>query len=185
MLYLIGGPGRAGKTTLAMRLLSRHGIACFSLDYLMMGLHHGAPALEVDPNLPEAVVAPRMWPAVRGLLTAMLENGEEYCLEGFALTPDRVARLDERLRGSIRACFLGYCSADPEAKLRQERRHRTTNAWPPDLSHEAAIAQLEQFRQASIALRADCRRTGYTFFDTSENFEAMLDRAERHLLAKL
>jgi hypothetical protein len=185
MLYLIGGPGRAGKTTLAMRLTGRHGIPHFSLDYLMMGLHHGAPALEVDPNLPEDVVAPRMWPVVSGLLGAMLENGEEYCVEGFALTPDRVAEVDERLRGGVRVCFLGYCDADPERKLRQERQHQTTNAWPSDLSHEAAIAQLEQFRQVSISLRADCRRTGYTFFDTSEEFEAALDRAEQYLLAKL
>ena len=75
-----------------------------------------------------------------------------------AVVPDRVAELDGRSSGSIRACFLGYCSANPDKKLEQERQHQTTNAWPLDLSREDAVAQLEQFRQTSIALRADCQR---------------------------
>jgi len=181
MIYLIGGPGRSGKTTLAMRLNKRHGIAYFSLDYLMMGLYHGAPELEIDPNNSEVLVALRMWPVVKPLITAMLENGEEYCVEGFAVTPEHVQQLEERFSEDFRACFLGYCTADPERKLKQEREHKTTNPWSRDISQEAGIAEIKIMRNASVTLKNDCVNLGYEYFDTSTGFEKAINRAEMHL----
>ena len=182
MIYLIGGPGRAGKTTLAMRLVKNHGIPFFSLDYLMMGLHHGAPALKIDPNDREVIVAQRMWPVCRPLIVAMLENGEQYCLEGFAITPEHVSQLEEQFPAAIRACFLGYCTADPEIKLKREREHPTTNPWPLDITDEAALAELKYMKEVSIALREDCRQRGYAFFDTSKDFSFVIAHAENYLM---
>jgi hypothetical protein len=181
MLYLIGGPGRSGKTTLAWQLARRHGIPFFSLDYLMMGLHHGAPALQVNPNDPEAEAASRMWPVCKAMLVAMLENGEEYCVEGFALTPEHVSQLSALFPAGIRACFLGYCTADAAAKLADEARHPTTNAWPPERPREEALAEIESFKVASLALRAECARRGYAFFDTSSAFADVIAGAEHYL----
>jgi len=181
MLYLIGGPGRAGKTSLARRLTAQHGIAYFSLDYLMMGLFHGAPGTGVDPNRPEAAVAPLMWPVVRPLLTAMLENGEEYCVEGFAIKPDGAAELAQRFPTGIRCCFLGYPNADAADKLKQERAHLTTNPWPADRSEAEALAEFERNKLASKLLQAESERAEYRFFDTSGQFEQALDQALRYL----
>lgn len=181
MIYLIGGPGRAGKTTLAWRLAKRHGVPFFSLDYLMMGLHHGAPSLNIDPCDQEAVVAPRMWPVCKPLIVAMLENGEEYCLEGFAITPEYVSQLIRLFPHDIRACFLGFCTADVEGKWQSERQHPTTNPWPPDRPYEETVAELELRKEASIALKEDCSRRGFAFFDTSAEFEEVIDQATRYL----
>jgi hypothetical protein len=183
MLYLIGGPGRSGKTTLAMRLATNHGIPYFSLDYLMMGLYHGAPELKVNPNQPEADVAPRMWPVVKPLLIAMLENGEEYCIEGFAITPEHLVPLIELFPASIRSCFLGYATADPQAKLEQERKHQTTNPWPRDIAPKAAIAEFEANRKTSASLKATCQLLGFAYIDTSAAFEAAISQAESILTA--
>ncbi|MBN2081292.1 hypothetical protein JW859_03695 [bacterium] len=182
MLYLIGGPGRAGKTTLARRLTAQHGIAYFSLDYLMMGLYHGAPETGVDPNRPEAAVAPLLWPVVRPLLTAMLENGEEYCVEGFAIRPAGVAELAQRFPTSIRCCFLGYPNAAAAVKLQQERTHPTTNPWPADRSEAEALAEFERNKLASIELRGECVAHGYPFVDTSADFEAAIEAARQLLV---
>lgn len=43
MLYIVGGCSRSGKSILAGRMCSRHGIPWFSLDALKMGLYLGAP----------------------------------------------------------------------------------------------------------------------------------------------
>jgi putative acetyltransferase len=127
MIYLIGGPGCSGKTTLAWRLLRQIHIPFFSLDYLMMGLHHGAPALGVDPNQPELLVAPKVWQVCKPMLVAMLENGENYCLEGFAITPDHADQLFELFPDNLRVCFLGYCTVDLDEKWQNERRYRQNN----------------------------------------------------------
>ena len=181
MIYLIGGPGRAGKTTLAWRLLKGHGIPFFSLDYLMMGLHHGAPSLSVDPNDREALVAPAMWPVCKPMIVAMVENGEEYCLEGFAITPEYAARLIALFPDDVRVCFLGYCEADIEMKWLEERRYPSTNAWSPDLPLEEVVREFALRREASIALREECSHAGFAFFDTSARFEDVIARAEHHL----
>lgn len=182
MINLIGGPGRAGKTTLAMRLARRHGIPFFSLDYLMMGLHHGAPALDIDPNDREAVVATRMWPVCKPMIVAMLENGEEYCVEGFGITPEHASQLIDLFPSEIRVCFLGYSTVDAVMKLQQEREYLTTNPWPSDRPHEDALGELEFMKEASIALREDCSLRGYAFFDTSIQFDEVITEAELYLV---
>ena len=120
MIYLIGGPGCSGKTQLAWQLLKGKNIPFFSLDYLMMGLHHGAPALGVDPNQPEWIVAPKVWQVCQPMLVAMLENGEEYCVEGFAITPGHADQMFKLFPDDLRACFLGYCTVDLDEKWQNE-----------------------------------------------------------------
>lgn len=181
MIYLIGGPGRSGKTTLAWRLAKRHDIPFFSLDYLMMGLHHGAPTLHVDPHQAEASIALRMWPVCRPMIIAMLENGEEYCVEGFTLTPEHASQVIDLFPDDIRACFLGYCMADAQRKWRDERQYPTTNSWPADRQNDEALAEIEFMKQVSIALREDCARKGFRFFDTSTEFEDVITTAEEYL----
>ena len=182
MIYLIGGPGCSGKTTLAWQLLKRKNIPFFSLDYLMMGLHHGAPDLGVDPNQPEAIVAPKVWQVSKPMLVAMLENGEEYCVEGFAITPDHTDHLCELFPDNLRACFLGYCTIDLEEKWRNEGRYRENNTWLLELSHDEALVQLENMQQESISLRERCLQKGYPFFDTSQAFNQAIDQAAHYLI---
>ena len=184
MLYLIGGPGRSGKTTLALRLLRDHGIAYFSLDYLMMGLCRGLPESGVDPNRPEAEVAPLLWPVVRGMLRAMVENGEEYCLEGFVLTAEHIAEARGLFPGMIRGCCLGYCTAEPAEKLAQERSHPTTNPWPADRPEGDALEEFAVLRDASIRLRESCAEYDVRFFDTGSGFEQVIAGAARYLAAE-
>jgi len=182
MLYLIGGPGRSGKTTLALRLLKHSGIAYFSLDYLMMGIYRAHPETGVNPNRPEAEVAPLLWPAARGVIRAMAENGEEYCVEGFCLGAEQIAEMRAMFPEVIRGCCLGYCSADPAEKLRLERTHPTTNPWPMDRDITDALAEFALQREASIRLRKDCTVQGVEFFDTGDGFEEMINAAAEYLV---
>ncbi len=181
MIYLIGGPGRAGKTTLAWRLLKGHGIPFFSLDYLMMGVHHGAPSLGVDPNEREAIVAPRLWPVCKPMIVAMLENGEHYCVEGFAITPEYASQLMALFPSDVRVCFLGYCVAGAETKWREELQYPSTNAWSPDLSQEKVAEEFALRKETSIALQQECTQRGFAFFDTSARFEEVVALAETYL----
>jgi hypothetical protein len=66
MRYLLGGASRAGKSTLARRLLRERGVPYFPLDYLLLGLENGVPSLGVTPGNP-AVVGEQLWPLVRAM----------------------------------------------------------------------------------------------------------------------
>ena len=51
-----------------------------------------------------------------------------------------------------------------------------------ELPHDEAIAELEIMKGESNALREECRREGYHFFDTSEAFDEVLTQAVRFLI---
>ena len=95
MVYLIGGTCRSGKSTLAKLLLKQHGIPYFGLDQLMMGLYRGAPELGVSPDEKPSVVAEKMWPICKGMITstiyAMHIQEGRYCIEGDTITPENVS----------------------------------------------------------------------------------------------
>ena len=61
MINLISGPGCFSNTKLAWQFLKQRNIPFFNLDYLVMGLHYGAPALGVDPKQPESLETPKIW----------------------------------------------------------------------------------------------------------------------------
>ncbi len=82
MLYLLGGAARTGKTTIAQAFLSKTGIPFFSLDFLMMGFANGLPEYGLDPEADELLVAEQLWPVVRAMLTAMVEEEIDYWSKG-------------------------------------------------------------------------------------------------------
>ena len=148
----------------------------------MMGLHHGAPALGVDPNQPESIVAPKVWQVCKPMLVAMLENGEDYCVEGFAITPEHAGQLFELFPNDLRVSFLGYCTVDLNEKWRNEGQYRENNTWLLELSEDEAIAELGSMQQESILLREQCLQKGYPFFDISQAFNQVINQAVHYLI---
>ena len=185
MLYLIGGASRAGKTILACRLLTNHGVAWFSLDVLRMGLHRGAPSLGLDPDRDDLDEADRLWPVVRAMVTNLLEYGRDYSLEGACLRPEHAAEAMAANPGQVKACFLGYPGLAATAKAQLIQTHAGgPNDWlshnpPEDISDFATRAIIR-----SALLAATCDALGLPFFDTGTAFEATLLAAERMLVTK-
>lgn len=181
VLYLIGGPGRSGKTTLARRLTLHHRIPYVGLDHLMMALARGAPCLGIDPSAPESEVTARIWPVCEALIETVLDDREEMALEGFPITPAHVASLRDRHGEAFRACFLGQPGIDPDARWHLEQQTAVMGSWMLDLGPDEGRAELLRLRETSRELERDCDRLGLPFFDTSEGLEEPLRQAEAFL----
>lgn len=181
MLYLIGGPGRSGKTTLARRLTLHHHIPHLGLDHLMMALARGAPGLGIDPSAPEAEITARIWPVCEALIEALLAGGEEMALEGFSIMPAHVEALRRRHGEAFRACFLGQPGIDPHARWHLEQQTAVMESWMLDLGPDAGIAEFGRLRETGRTLERECDRLGLPFFDTSDGLEEPLRQAEAWL----
>ncbi len=183
MLYLLGGVARTGKSTIARRFLIETGTPFFALDYLMMGCH-AAPQLGVDPNEDDRQIAAQLAPIIKAMATAMLENSEEYLLEGVQLQPQVAAELSRRFPGQVRTAFVGYTAIDPLIKVQQLRHFDGgNNDWLRHESDEALLAMVARLKAISQWVQAECQKYGLPYFDTSVNFTATLDRVVDFLKA--
>jgi hypothetical protein len=183
MLYLLGGSPRAGKSMMAKQFLSETGVPYFGLDYLKMGLARGRPELGVDPNGGDLIIAQQIWPVVRGMAMTYVENREDCLLEGTYLLPEYVAELQQILKDSIRACFVGFAEIDTWEKVRQIRDYGAQNGeldWSSDDDDEAR-QKVEFLKEFSMYVKAECEKHGLTYFESAPNHAETINRVVRFL----
>src|SRR6266498_6043214 len=113
ILYLIGGPPRVGKSSLAQRLLKLDRIPWLPTDVLRTVLRRVLPELEaIDQDPVDAtLLAEFMYPHVEQAAEVCAEEAKRFLIEGFELSPSYPARLQAALgRTEVRGCFLGHGS---------------------------------------------------------------------------
>lgn len=176
MLYLLGGAARAGKSTIAHKFLAATGTPFFCLDYLMMGVAKGAPLLGVDPNADDLHTATLLTPVIKAMAVAMIENGENYLLEGVQLHPALAAELLARFPGQVTACFLGYADADVTAKVAAIRTFGgVNNDWLASANDTTLTQTVADLVRLSQHLRAACQQADLRYFEISTHFTATID----------
>ncbi len=182
MLYIVGGAPRAGKSILAQRMLNENRVAYFPTDTLMMGLANAMPQLGLKPSDSMQTRAPIMWPVLRAMATKILENEEDYLLEGDVLLPSHVVELRQRFDVAVRGCFIGYDTVDTGAKMRDIRRHAAGNKdWTDECDDAHLLRIVEEFKHWSAQLRIECAQFQLPYFDGSDDLFAALDRAFTYL----
>lgn len=155
MIYLVGGPPRGGKTTLARALSKEKGIPYVPVDYLMSTIYPyiaDADSAEKFPlrtfreetqwsndalyekYTPQQVVdsylreAETTWPGVRNFIQYALADEHHFILEGFQLLPRLVHDLNiPENQLQIKSVFL--CKTDPEAILAGMKANTVGNDW--------------------------------------------------------
>jgi hypothetical protein len=182
VLYLIGGAPRAGKSILARRILEERKIAYFPTDVLMIGLAKAMPEFALRPADPAPTRAPIMWPILREMAATILENGEDYLLEGDVLMPIHVVELRASFDSAVRACFIGYENVDSLSKVRDIRQHGAgRQEWTNDCDDSHLLRIVEEFKILSRQLRIECTKYQLAYFDGSRNLFAAVAQAAAYL----
>ncbi len=178
-MYLVGGPARVGKSSLAQRMLRSDGIAWFPTDVLRTVLRRVLPELdELDQgNVPAEAVSELMYPHIEQAVEVCGEEAERFLIEGPDIVPSTVGRLSAALPGiTIRACFLGNVAftGDDLASYRGPKPHHE-NASPAELDATAAW-----IRHESDRCRCECARLALPYVDVGVlGFDAAMMEARR------
>jgi hypothetical protein len=184
-VYLVGGPARVGKSSLAQRLLLSDGIPWLPTDVLRTVLRRVVPELdELDQgNASATVVSELMYPHIEQAVEVCSEEAEQFLIEGPDIVPSMVPRLSAALPGTtIRACFLGNVrfSGDDLACYRGPKPQHD-GASRGELDATAAW-----IRQESDECRLACAHLVLPYVDVGDlGFDAAMIEARRHLLGQV
>lgn len=159
MIYLIGGPPRCGKTTVARRLAAT-GSAWMQADWLEQAFSAYVPPgeyvpaahrLEVAPDVPRAAVndaryakydaeeiiayyramAGRAWPGLQAIIEYALFDDGGFIVEGFQIDPVDVRRFLDASDGAVAANVraIFLYRADERDILANIKRGGHKNDW--------------------------------------------------------
>jgi hypothetical protein len=182
-VYLVGGPARVGKSSLARRLLLTDGIPWLPTDVLRTVLRRVLPELDdLDQgDVSAAAVGELMYPHIEQAVEVCSEEAERFLIEGPDIVPAMVGLLSVALPGiTIRACFLGKIGF-PGNDLASYRgpKPQHEGASPAELDATAAW-----IRHESDYYRRECARLVLPYVDVGGlGFDAAMVEARRHLLA--
>ena len=162
LLFVIGGPCRTGKSTLARMLHAAVGVPAVPTDALVWMLQVGAPDLGVrHGRLVDK--AERLFPFLMPFVDAYTASGATLVLEGDAIGPLEASALAHQ--HNVRACFIGHSGARPEDLTLDD-------GWAARHSSEQLSSLAHFVAEGSLRLAAECRRAGWPYFDIAQHGRA-------------
>lgn len=162
MVILIAGASHTGKTLLAQRLLEKYGYPCLSIDHLKMGLiRSGYTAL--TPESGDRELTDYLWPVVREIIKAAIENRQNLVVEGCHIPFDWAGDFEEAYRAQIQY----RCLVMSEAYIRAHYHDIKAHASDIERRVDDGDCTLESLIRDNAEVLAQCRRYGlaYTLID--------------------
>jgi 2-phosphoglycerate kinase len=151
MIYLIGGPPKCGKTTLAKRLSKTKHIPWVSTDTLQSVINPYINEEDHAAKFPTTAQressndekyskystdeiiqayqqqAKTVYQAIDMFALCEMTDGNDFIIEGYHVEPELVAELNAKYSDKIRSIFL--VKLDEEKFVRDIQKSRTPNDW--------------------------------------------------------
>lgn len=177
MIYLIGGTPRAGKTTLAKKLVEKNAIPFLSTDVVLHMVSDTLP--ELNLLKPYAEIPAKFFPYMTNLIEHLQKTIKDYAIEGDAFSPAHVAEFQKKYE--IRACFLGFS----KTTLKEIEDHVGENDWLDDLSPSDRENLPQWIMEKSGSIKQECATHGIRYFDMAggvydQNLEKAYDYLVKH-----
>lgn len=177
VLYVIGGPARVGKSTVARTVAARAGIGWVSGDALSAIAAVAGVSLESRWSVDDLKrQAAKFFPFFRAFAESSVAFHGPYVIEGISILPEHVAELaDAGL--PVRACFLGDESVTGDDILSRaegfvpDGAGRQLHLWVRELSAGGRDGYAREVRSVSAFFRSEAERFGYPYIDMGSSFE--------------
>ncbi len=203
MIYLIGGPSRSGKTTVAKKLQYKTGAYLIPLDYIEAAVSEYYPKESLDVLRPFSAMrrevdrdnaklvelfAPRQiieayekqgqstWAGIQAMITYELQRNDSIIVEGYQITPAFVASiLKEHGKTMIRSVFL--VKEDREAIL-EGWKHAPANDWLTQNSNKETLKKYSNLTALyGQYVQAESKKYDLMCVNTDLEFHQKIDNA--------
>ena len=207
MIYLIGGPPKCGKTTLAKQISKTAGIPWVSTDTLQNVIKPYIPEQNHPAKFPlsslryesndekyakhsadELIVAYRhqaktLHPAIEAFVASEIIEGNDYIVEGFHLEPELISKLVAEFPEKVRGVLV--IKKDPTAFVENIHSSTTPNDWIiKKTKDEATFPKIAAVITAySAQLENAAKQHDLKVFCVDQNFTTELKAAETYLVS--
>jgi hypothetical protein len=186
---LVGGIAKAGKSLFSTRLANEYSFSRIPGDVLVMAFQESFPQLGIGHDPPVGMkpdehyrsVCRAMGPFLASFMNRLQWEGSKlsYVLDSFHVWPSGLQEIDQQ---KTRVLFFGYPNADPVEKAKRTKEYALAEYG--GLYGSLATADLQSASDAfsrlivlSGELRTACKEHGFTFVDTSRDFDQAISRA--------
>jgi len=185
MIYIITGTSRSGKTLIAKKMMKQCEIPYMSLDWLVMGFTNGIPEYGIHDKLWPNEIAEKFWNFLKAMCENMIWTETNYIIEGEAVLPELIVELMKKYPDSVRVCFVGYSNVNIHEKVKDVYDYsQGENDWLTNEPKEYVESHISNMIDYSKGIEKACRKYGLRYFDTSKNFNQVLDDVIKYLLGK-
>jgi 2-phosphoglycerate kinase len=205
-VYLIGGPPKSGKTSLAKRMSKERGIPWISSDTLENIVWAYTPKeqhailfarsyLRGESNdifysqyTAEEIVkgyveqSKATYDAISMIAETYLTDKDDFIVEGYQVTPEVVSRILKKFGSEhIRTAFL--LKRDEEKMLQDFHKSTTPNDWIlRKTKDEATFAKIARMIAVySDYIEREAKKYDLPLFEMDADFDASLESAMKHL----
>ena len=206
MIYLIGGPPKCGKTTLAQKVSRQFHIPWISTDTLQSVARAYLSKAEMKKRLPlnqatwqtndekysqwsiQKIVQEYrtkgrgVYPAIAMFCESEIKDGHDYVVEGYHITPQIAVRLIKKYGSkNFKAIFL--IKNDVEKLVRDVKKSSTSNDWI--LKRTKKAETLPKIAEMVIYygqfFHREAKKYGFYVLEMDVNFRGQLIKAVKYL----
>ena len=207
MIYLIGGPPKCGKTTLAKQLSKSAGVPWVSTDTIQNVIKPYIPKNDFATMFPSSTMrfdsndekyakhtsseivdayrcqARTVCAAIEAFVDSEVTDGNDYIIEGFHVEPELIVKLRSKYPELIRGTLV--VKKDADAFIKNIHQSKTPNDWIRSKTNDETItfpriaAMVVDY---GIQLEKDAEENDVTVFGVDQGFESQLHNAANYLL---
>lgn len=207
MIYLIGGPPKCGKTTLAKRLAEKYQIPWISADTLQNIVKAYTPEEKYEFLFPHSYLrkvsnndefydkystskiienyieqGKTTYDAISMVVETYLADADNFIIEGYQVTPEVVDKILKRFgTENIKAVFL--VKHDKQKFIQDLHKSNTPNDWIlQKTKNESTFTKIaKMIAEYSSYFEKEANQYGFDVFIMDENFDEKLDDIDKYL----
>lgn len=205
MIYLIGGPPKCGKTTLAKRLSKSKGIPWVSTDTLQCAIKPYVDKKDFAAKFPassqrcdnndekysqystnEIIGAYRQQAktarhAIDMFAVCEITNGNDFIMEGYHIEPEFVKSLNLKYPDKLRSVFL--VKTDKEKFLRDVRKSTNQNDWIIKRTKKYGTYEkiANMICEYGNFFEKESKKYGFKTLDMDGDFDSQINKAVLYL----
>jgi len=169
MIYILTGMAKTGKSILARALSQQTGFSIIPTDYLMMMFHKTDLSLGVNANESDPSVSEALEPYLSSLIETMIENRDDYIIEGVHFLPAFSKKLIQTYPHDVKILYLGYKDWSPIQKKDDLVTHKknTKNCWYGHYHDQELLKLSEYLIKEAIKLYDDVILCGLDYVEVT------------------